>query len=277
LYEKLPERVKQDFFLKVAKEHELRKLKKEGIFKTENDITDQQIIDDYAYNPHHCKVIATEAINKAIAFIDKYVATREDLCYLGSFRKQIALPSAQRGRGEGALVEEDEEGGVRSMNLFMCVKYKNAGKLSSHNWFFNGFCRELNPSYTVLMDVGLKPEKESIFKMYRHMKEHPSVGGVCGYMRLKIEQLEDEEEIGDEEVDWLSGFTLNFVDIQKAQQMEYNLAHIIDKPFESAFRFIHVLPGAFSGYNMKALESEGEDKRGKLLKEYFRSIEEKLV
>jgi chitin synthase len=27
------------------------------------------------------------------------------------------------------------------MNLFMCVKYKNAGKLSSHNWFFNGFCR----------------------------------------------------------------------------------------------------------------------------------------
>jgi hypothetical protein len=28
LYEKLPERVKQDFFLNVAKEHELRRLKK---------------------------------------------------------------------------------------------------------------------------------------------------------------------------------------------------------------------------------------------------------
>lgn len=27
------------------------------------------------------------------------------------------------------------------MNLFMVVKYKNAGKLSSHNWFFNGFCQ----------------------------------------------------------------------------------------------------------------------------------------
>lgn len=38
--------------------------------------------------------------------------------------------------------------------------------------------------------------------------------------------------------------------------MEYNFAHIIDKPFESAFRFIHVLPGAFSGYNMKALISK---------------------
>jgi cellulose synthase/poly-beta-1,6-N-acetylglucosamine synthase-like glycosyltransferase len=28
---------------------------------------------------------------------------------------------------------------------------------------------------------------------------------------------------------------------------------LIDKPFESAFKFIHVLPGAFSGYNMEAL------------------------
>jgi cellulose synthase/poly-beta-1,6-N-acetylglucosamine synthase-like glycosyltransferase len=72
-------------------------------------------------------------------------------------------------------------------------------------------------------------------------------------------------------VDWLTAFTLNFVDIQKAQQMEYNFAHIIDKPFEAAFKFIHVLPGAFSGYNMKALVSE--DKQDKLLKEYFRSIE----
>lgn len=107
------------------------------------------------------------------------------------------------------------------------------------------------------------------------MKRNPKVGGVCGYMRLKIEQLDDEEEIGDDEVDWLSSFTLNFVDIQKAQQMEYNFAHIIDKPFESAFRFIHVLPGAFSGYNMKALISK--DSKDKLLKAYFKSIEEKMV
>lgn len=27
------------------------------------------------------------------------------------------------------------------MNLFMCCKYANAGKLSSHNWFLNGFCK----------------------------------------------------------------------------------------------------------------------------------------
>ncbi len=28
---------------------------------------------------------------------------------------------------------------IAFMNLFLCIKYKNSGKLSSHNWFFNCF------------------------------------------------------------------------------------------------------------------------------------------
>jgi chitin synthase len=85
------------------------------------------------------------------------------------------------------LIEDDpEERYYTHMNLFMCVKYKNSGKLSSHNWFFNGFCKELKPKYAVLLDVGLKPEGEALFKMYKHMKNNPKVGGVCGYMSLKI-------------------------------------------------------------------------------------------
>jgi len=54
------------------------------------------------------------------------------------------------------------------MNIFFVVKYKNAQKLSSHNWFFNGFCQEfskaeenkslgISPKYTILLDVGLRP------------------------------------------------------------------------------------------------------------------------
>ena len=83
------------------------------------------------------------------------------------------------------------------MNLFMCVKYKNAGKLSSHNWFFNGFCQELRPEFAVLLDVGLRPYEQALVKMYRYLdknkrteqqqkKEKGGVGGVCGYMSLKI-------------------------------------------------------------------------------------------
>ena len=77
-----------------------------------------------------------------------------------------------------------------------------------------------------------------------------------------------------EDLDWLSSFCLNFFDIQKAQQIEYHFAHLIDKPFESIFKFIHVLPGAFSGYSMDALRPV--NKKDALLREYFKSIEDKL-
>ena len=72
------------------------------------------------------------------------------------------------------------------MNLFMCVKFANGGKLSSHNWFINGFCKELRPKCMVLLDVGLKPGGDALLKMYRYMKEDGKIGGVCGYMGLKL-------------------------------------------------------------------------------------------
>jgi chitin synthase len=53
--------------------------------------------------------------------------------------------------------EEEDDNNTIQMNLFMITKYKNRGKLSSHNWFFNGFCEELKPQYAVLLDVGISP------------------------------------------------------------------------------------------------------------------------
>jgi cellulose synthase/poly-beta-1,6-N-acetylglucosamine synthase-like glycosyltransferase len=46
-----------------------------------------------------------------------------------------------------------------------------------------------------------------------------------------------------------------FVNLQRAQQFEYHFAHMLDKPFEACFNYVHVLPGAFSGYRWKALQS----------------------
>lgn len=113
----------------------------------------------------------------------------------------------------------------------MVTKYVNRGKLSSHNWFFNGFCKELKPVYAVLLDVGLAPEKDALYKMIQAMEVDTGVGGVCGYMGLRIERLEDSDILRDEEIDCFSNLFLKFVDIQRAQQMEYHFAHLIDKPF----------------------------------------------
>lgn len=115
---------------------------------------------------------------------------------------------------------------------------------------------EISPKYSVLLDVGLRPKGTSLCKMYNAMKNDPKIGGVCGYMGLKIQQIDAKEEEQIEKLDILTRVCLKFVDIQRAQQIEYNFAHIIDKGFESIFKFIHVLPGAFSGYNMKAIWGE---------------------
>lgn len=101
----------------------------------------------------------------------------------------------------------------------MCVKYKNSGKLSSHNWFFNGFCKELKPKYAVLLDVGLRPDARALVRMYNYMVKNRNVGGVCGYMSLKIEKTDDTEDIKDEDVDFLTSITNKFTNIQRTQQV----------------------------------------------------------
>jgi hypothetical protein len=67
--------------------------------------------------------------------------------------------------------------------------------------------------------------------MYAHMKKNPKVGGVCGYMSLKIEKIDEADEIQDEDVDFITGIMLKFADIQRTQQVEYHFAHLMDKPF----------------------------------------------
>ncbi len=52
------------------------------------------------------------------------------------------------------------------------------------------------------------------------MVRQQEVGGVCGYMGLKIEKNEEDSERQlDEKIDFLSSFFLHFVDIQRAQQI----------------------------------------------------------
>jgi chitin synthase len=86
-------------------------------------------------------------------------------------------------------IKKNKKINLSYLNLFLCIKYRNSGKLSSHNWFFNGFCNELKPKYSFLIDVGLKPSEKSIVKMYEKLKSNPQIGGVCGFMKIKLEKM----------------------------------------------------------------------------------------
>lgn len=67
-----------------------------------------------------------------------------------------------------------------------CFKHLNAKKLSSHLWFFEGFCRLLSPEFCVLMDVGTEPYDTGLIKFMEALESDERLGGVSGFMTLDI-------------------------------------------------------------------------------------------
>lgn len=77
----------------------------------------------------------------------------------------------------------NEDFGDRYLKIFSCFKHLNGTKLSSHLWFFEGFCRYLDPEFIVLLDVGTKPDTEGVVNLIRGFVDK-DVGGVTGLMSV---------------------------------------------------------------------------------------------
>lgn len=80
------------------------------------------------------------------------------------------------------------------LNLLTCFKHKNGKKLSSHVWFFEGFCRYLKPTYCVLLDVGTVPDETGVLNLIKGMVYDKNIGGVSGFMSIdsNFESLEGD-------------------------------------------------------------------------------------
>lgn len=73
---------------------------------------------------------------------------------------------------------------TKRLKIFSCFKHLNGTKLSSHLWFFEGFCRYLDPEFIVLLDVGTKPEDKGVVNLIRGFQGDKNVGGVTGLMSV---------------------------------------------------------------------------------------------
>jgi chitin synthase len=140
--------------------------------------------------------------------------------------------------------------GQTPVQMLFCLKEKNQKKINSHRWFFQAFGTVLDPNICVLIDAGTKPGKDSVYQLWKAFDLEPMCAGACGEIKAML--------VGGKKL-------LN--PLVATQNFEYKMSNILDKPLESAFGFITVLPGAFSAYRYVALQN---DKTGNgPLEKYF--------
>jgi chitin synthase len=160
------------------------------------------------------------------------VNQREVQAHVYEYTTQVSLDSDLKFKGA--------EKGIVPVQMIFCLKEKNAKKLNSHRWFFNAFGRALTPNICILLDVGTKPGSTSLYHLWKAFDTDSNVAGACG----EIKAMKGKGWLG----------LLN--PLVASQNFEYKMSNILDKPLESVFGYITVLPGALSAYRYYALQND---------------------
>lgn len=173
-----------------------------------------------------------------------YVNNKKVNAHIFEYSTQISIDENLKFKGD--------EKSLAPVQVMFCLKEQNQKKINSHRWLFNAFCPILDPNVVVLLDVGTKPDNHAVYNLWKAFDRDSNVAGAAG----EIKAMKGKG--------WIN-LTNPLV---ASQNFEYKMSNILDKPLESLFGYVSVLPGALSAYRYIALTNH-EDGTGPLAS-YFR-------
>ena len=128
------------------------------------------------------------------------------------------------------------------VEVMLCIKNENRGKLESHALFFREICTAVQPEYCYQIDAGTTVAEDSLSQMIRRMETSLDIGAISPRVMPAVPASS-------------AGFLQNW------QFYDFALHKSVYWPIESLTGFLSVVPGQTCIFRWKALRDRGSNVR----------------